>query len=60
MFFEKKPVQNYQDADNKHEKGNPVDPVHCPDITVGRRVRIPLFNIKIFSYLAEHSHTEVY
>ena len=58
MFFEKQPVENYEDTDNKHKKRNPVDPMHRAYITVGRRVRILLFNIKIFSYLPEHSHME--
>lgn len=60
MFLKKKPIENYEDPNDKHEKGNPVDPMHGAYITVGRRVRIPLFNIKIFSYLSKHPHMEVY
>ena len=54
----KKTVKDNNNPDKEHEDRDPVDPMHRPDITVGRRIRIPLFNIEIFGYLAEHAHSK--
>jgi hypothetical protein len=56
VLFKKKAVQDNDDPDNKHENRDPVDPMHSADIAIGWRIGIFLFNIKIFSYLPEHSH----
>lgn len=59
MFFEKKTEEDNDYPDDKHEDRDPVDTMHNADVTIGRRIRIFLFNIEIFSYLPEHSHREV-
>jgi hypothetical protein len=33
--------------------------MHGADITIGRRIRILLFDVQIFCYLAENSHNHI-
>lgn len=57
MSFEKKhPDNNNDDPDQEHENGNTVNAVHVPHPFAVGRIRVSFFDIKVFGYLAHHSH----
>jgi len=56
VFSEEKPDQDNDYPDDEHKDGDPVDAMHIAHPTAGRRIRILLFNIQVFSNLTEDSH----
>jgi hypothetical protein len=57
MMFEKQVPHDQNDQPyQEHEYGNAVDPMHVSHPLRIRRIRIPLLDIEIFSYLSPDSH----
>jgi hypothetical protein len=48
MFFKYQPENNYEDADQEHEDGNPVDGIHIPYPAIARFTGVFFPDIKIF------------
>jgi hypothetical protein len=50
------PEQQYQDDQQENENGDPVHPMHQPEINAAGRLGVPLFQVKIFCNLPPDAH----
>ena len=59
MFSEKKGLDDHHDdGQDKHKKGQPVNPMHKPHRPGMGFVGIPLPEIEILGYLSPYSHSK--
>jgi hypothetical protein len=49
VFPEQHPVNDDEDANQKHEDRDPIYPVHIFDPGIGRFIWISLYDVKVFA-----------